>query len=260
MKRGLTRFGAALTVAAVAFAVIHLGSARSETAVVAGNPTAGAALWVDNGCGACHAFAKAGSTVSAGVAPNLDRWLAPDAARLKVSVDLLTYRRIVYGGGGMTAYVATLSADDIDNLVSYVTGHDFTAPAGGVAPLPALPPPPPVVTASRRTVARWVRSAHIPRSAVPGATLFARVGCLSCHTYLGSGTRRRGAPDLSHVGQGRESAAWFRTYVAHAYTYGNVLMPSYADLGTQLRSLAAFLKASRVVDRPALLGASRRGS
>ncbi len=245
MKRSIAHVAAALAVAAVAFAVIQLGSARSGTVVATANPAAGAAVWVDNGCGACHTFAKAGSTAKWGDAPNLDRWLAPDAARLKVSVDLLTYRRVLYGGGGMTAYVGAIGADDLDNLVSFVTGHNFTAPAGSVAPLPALPPPPPLVTASRRTVARWVRAAHIPRSAVPGARLFASVGCLSCHTYLGSGTRRRGAPDLSHVGRKKTSAAWFRKYVARPYTYGNALMPSYADLGTKLKGLAAFLKASR---------------
>ena len=243
MKRGVVHLGAALAVVAAAFAVVQLGSARPGTLVATEPP--GASVWVDNGCGTCHTFAKAESTAPWGDAPDLDRWLAPDAARLKVSVGQLTYRRVLYGGGGMTPYNGIITGTDLDNLVSYVTGQTFTAPAGTAAPLKALPPPPPLVTASPRKVAGWVRAARLPRSALPGAKLFATVGCLSCHTYLGSGTRSRGAPDLSQIGSGKKSAAWFRKYVARAYAYGNPLMPSYADLGTQLKSIAAFLKASR---------------
>src|SRR5204863_1680176 len=36
--------------------------------------------------------------------------------------------------------------------------------------------------------------------AVAGAKLFAQVGCLNCHTYLGSGGSNLGAPDLSEEG------------------------------------------------------------
>ena len=34
------------------------------------------------------------------------------------------------------------------------------------------------------------------KQAVAGAKLFASVGCLNCHTYLGSGSHNLGAPDL----------------------------------------------------------------
>ena len=36
---------------------------------------------------------------------------------------------------------------------------------------------------------------------VPGAKLFAQSGCLTCHTYLGTGSSNLGAPDLSEGGR-----------------------------------------------------------
>ena len=112
--------------------------------------------------------------------------------------------------------------------------------------MPPLPPPPPLLTASAATVARWVKLMRLPPRAAQGATLFARVGCLSCHTYLGSGTRRRGARDLGTAGRGGRSARFFVSYVARPYRSGNNLMPTYADLSADaLGTIAAFLVASR---------------
>jgi hypothetical protein len=37
--------------------------------------------------------------------------------------------------------------------------------------------------------------------AVRGARIFAQVGCLNCHTYLGDGTQNLGAPDLTAIGR-----------------------------------------------------------
>jgi len=240
------RVGAALAIAAALLVLTCSRSARPGTNPATGDPTRGGVVWVDAGCGSCHAFAKADSARKAGNAPNLDRWLAPDAVRLGLPVDLFAYRRILFGGRGMVAYGSTLSAEELDDLVSFVAGRPFSAPAGGVAPVPSLPPPPPLVTASARTVSGWTRVARLSKSAVQGAAVFAKVGCLSCHRYLGSGTLRRGAPDLSLVGRKGRSGTWFRSYVARPYAFGNTLMPSYADLSaTQLASLAAFLAASR---------------
>jgi len=227
--------------AALAVALTALGAAR------AGDPGQGAAVWVDAGCGSCHAFAKAGSTGSAaGNAPNLDRWLVPDAMHVGLPVDQFAYRRIYFGGRGMPAFGTTLGAQELDDLVSFVAGHPFTAPAGTPAPLAPLPAPPPLVTATPKTVARWTKQERLPKQAVAGATLFAKTGCLSCHTYLGSGKSRRGGGDLSKIGAAGKSAAWFRRYVARPYAYGNTLMPTYADLTpAQLARLSAFLAASR---------------
>lgn len=239
---------AALPVAAAAIVVFAgIAPTGSSTRLRAGDPARGAVVWISAGCGACHAFAKAGSTgLPSSTAPDLDRWLEPDAARLHLPVELFVYRRVFYGGRGMGAFGTTLGAEKLDDLVAFVVGRPFTAPAGAVSPVAPLPAPPPLVTASARAVARWSTTARLSRRAAQGAALFARVGCLSCHRYLGSGKRRRGAPDLSREGVKRRSAAWLRRYVARAYTFGNSRMPAYADLtASRLARLAAFLTASR---------------
>jgi mono/diheme cytochrome c family protein len=146
----------------------------------------------------------------------------------------------------MPAYGSGLTAQELEDIVSFVTGAPFTAPPGAPATVPSLPPPPPLTTASARTVAAWVRTARLTARAAQGAALFARTGCLSCHTYLGSGARRRGAPDLSRAGASGRAARSFADYVARPYRRGNDLMPSYADLGAlALARLADVLVASR---------------
>ena len=223
------------------------GLARSSASGVAGDPTHGAAVWLDAGCGTCHAFARAGSSGQPGSdAPNLDRWLLPDAARAHLPVDLFVYRRVGYGGRGMPAFGTTLSPQDLEDVVSFVAGTSFAAPAGDTSPLAPLPPPPRLVTASARTVASWTTVERLTGKAERGAALFAKVGCLSCHTYLGSGSRARGAADLTRIGAAGGTAAWFQRYLAQPYVFGNTLMPTYADLAAdRLASLAAFLAASR---------------
>jgi mono/diheme cytochrome c family protein len=241
--------GAAAVPVLAAALVVCTGSAlaRAGSRLQAGDPARGAAVWVSAGCGACHAFARAGSTgLPSSTAPDLDRWLEPDAARLHLPVEVFAYRRIFYGGRGMGAFGTTLGSEELDDLVAFVVGRPFTAPAGAVSPVPPLPAPPPLVKAPARAVARWSTTARLPKRAAQGAALFATIGCLSCHTYLGNGVRRRGAPDLSREGVKRRSASWLRRYVARAYTFGNARMPAYADLtATRLSRLAAFLAASR---------------
>lgn len=216
----------------VAVAAAAAGLARG------GDPDRGAVVWVSNGCAACHTLKKTGSTGTSG--PNLDRWLIPDARRLKTTPADLTGRRIYWGGRGMPNYGATLSAQDLDDLVSFLTGGGFTGPG---TPIASIPAPPPLVTASAATVKRWVAKKRLGPRAASGAVIFAKTGCLSCHTYLGSGTRRRGAPDLTRHGG---SAAAIAAYVARPYLKGNTLMPMYADIGADaLSRIGAFLSASR---------------
>lgn len=224
------------------------GSAgRAQPAEKAGDPARGELVWLTSGCGVCHAFSKAGSTgPKSSTAPSLDRYLVPDAGRVKLAVELFALSRIYWGGRGMSAYGWALSTQELDDLVSFVVGKAFSAPPEGVARVPPLPVPPPAVTVPAATIARWVKLGRLPQRAAQGAALFANVGCLSCHTYLGSGTRRRGALDLGSIGSTGRSARSFRQYVARPYRYGNNLMPSYADLSTDsLDRIAAFLVASR---------------
>src|ERR671924_139102 len=46
----------------------------------------------------------------------------------------------------------------------------------------------------------WVKKEKLPQDAVPGAKLFARSGCLNCHTYLSVGGSQLGAPNLTAEG------------------------------------------------------------
>ncbi len=240
----------AVTLAAVAVILARdsTGSAgRTQPREGIGDPAQGELVWTTNACGVCHAFSKAGSRGSKNsTAPNLDRYLVPHARRVRLPVDLFAFSRIYWGGRGMPAYGTTLGTQDIEDLVSFLVGKPFSAPPEGVAQVPPLPPPPPLVTAPAATVARWVKLERLPLRAAQGATLFAKVGCLSCHTYLGSGTRRLRAPDLGSIGRKGRRARYFQQYVARPYRYGNNLMPSYADLGEEaLGRIAAFLAASR---------------
>jgi len=83
--------------------------------------------------------------------------------------------------------------------------------------------------------------------AVQGAKLFASIGCLNCHTYLGSGNHNLGAPDLSAIGAKNLGIAF---QIAHLKCPSCVNkgspMPSFASQGTvNLTRLATFLEASK---------------
>jgi cytochrome c2 len=223
------------------------GAARSAEPVsparLAGDPAKGRLVWISSGCGACHRFTRAGTTGTAG--PNIDRWLVPHAMRAKMPVELFALSRVTWGGRGMLAYRGVLEPQEIDDVVAFVIGRPFSAPSGGVGPARQFTIPP-LETASDATVARWIRRAGLPTSALRGARLFALEGCLSCHTYLGSGTRRYGARDLTREGATARSRAFLRRYVARPYAFGNTLMPSYTDLSkTNVEALAEFLKESK---------------
>jgi menaquinol-cytochrome c reductase cytochrome b/c subunit len=85
------------------------------------------------------------------------------------------------------------------------------------------------------------------KQAVRGAKLFAVVGCLNCHTYLGVGNHNLGAPDLSDEGAKRKGVAF---QIAHlkcpsCVTKGSA-MPPFANEGpANLEALATFLEASK---------------
>ena len=79
-----------------------------------------------------------------------------------------------------------------------------------------------------------------------GAEIFAQVGCLQCHTYLGSGSQNVGAPDLSAAGATGRDADYFARYTADPTQFGNNVMPRFANLGDEnLQKVAAFLVKSK---------------
>jgi menaquinol-cytochrome c reductase cytochrome b/c subunit len=84
------------------------------------------------------------------------------------------------------------------------------------------------------------------QDAVEGAEIFAQVGCMNCHTYLGGGTTNLGAPDLSEIGRtSNRGVEGFAAYVADPTQFGNTVMPKFEDLGEDnLRKIGTFLQAS----------------
>ena len=84
-------------------------------------------------------------------------------------------------------------------------------------------------------------------AAVTGATIFAKVGCQNCHTYLGSGATNLGAPDLSEIGStSNRGVEGFAQYVADPSRFGNTVMPKYGGYSDEnLRAIGTFLQESQ---------------
>jgi len=100
-------------------------------------------------------------------------------------------------------------------------------------------------------VPKWTAEQGFPPggAAVEGAKIFAQVGCMNCHTYLGSGTSNLGAPDLSDVGKtSNRGVEGFVTYVSDPGQFGNQVMPKFGGpdgLGdANLQRLGIFLQSS----------------
>jgi menaquinol-cytochrome c reductase cytochrome b/c subunit len=103
----------------------------------------------------------------------------------------------------------------------------------------------PLAGAGAEFFVEWKEAANLPDAAEPGAVLFAEVGCINCHNYLGDGAQGPG-PDLTDVGtQGQGEDYWVR-WVANAPALGGQGMPPFPTLTEQqLRDIAIFLEASK---------------
>jgi hypothetical protein len=98
-----------------------------------------------------------------------------------------------------------------------------------------------------KKVPQWVKKNNLPPAAIPGAKLFAQVGCLNCHSYLGTGGGYAGAPDLSAEGsKGKGIKFQIDHLKCPSCVNPGSPMPSFSALGDQrLRQLAIFLEASK---------------
>jgi menaquinol-cytochrome c reductase cytochrome b/c subunit len=96
-------------------------------------------------------------------------------------------------------------------------------------------------------VPSWIQKENLPPEAEAGATLFAKLPCLGCHTYLGAGSTNLGAPDLSAIGAQNLGIDF---QIAHlkcpSCEVPGSPMPPFSDLGEKnLHDLAVFLEASK---------------
>ncbi len=96
-------------------------------------------------------------------------------------------------------------------------------------------------------VPTWIKKQQLPQNAVPGARLFAVSGCLTCHTYLGTGSSNLGAPDLSAEGsKGRGLQFQINHLKCPSCVTPGSPMPPFASLGEDnIRKIAIFLEASK---------------
>jgi cytochrome c553 len=85
------------------------------------------------------------------------------------------------------------------------------------------------------------------KQAERGAEIFASAGCLSCHTYLGTGASNLGAPDLTEIGkESPRSVEGYANYVSDPSRFGNTVMPKFAGMSRRnLLAIGAFLQASK---------------
>ena len=226
-------------------------SAIGATSGSAGSPSAGRGVFVEFGCGGCHALTAEATFPTVGP-PLTPDGLAERARSLGRPVGPFVAEGIVapnvdvtpgFTSGVMRSF-KELSRRQLDDLVSFLIGRPYTSPP---PKLPANPVAACSAKAScRATVSRWTRAARLPAAAIPGAKIVASVGCLTCHTYAGAGGRGPG-PDLTTEGlRGRSDAELLRRLRCPTCVNKGSLMPSYAALGdANLRSVVAFLRASR---------------
>jgi cytochrome c553 len=96
-------------------------------------------------------------------------------------------------------------------------------------------------------VRHWIELEHLPKQAVPGATVFAASGCTACHTYAGSGTTNLGAPDLTAIGRRKYGIRFLvKQLECPSCIRSGSAMPGFRSLGgKRLNELAVFLDASK---------------
>ena len=91
----------------------------------------------------------------------------------------------------------------------------------------------------------WMTREQLPQEAREGAEIFAQVGCLNCHTYLGTGNSV--GPELTEEGNRNRGLDWQVGHMKNPPEYSpGSSMPSFAGLGDEnLRKIAVFLEASK---------------
>jgi ubiquinol-cytochrome c reductase cytochrome b subunit/menaquinol-cytochrome c reductase cytochrome b/c subunit len=97
-------------------------------------------------------------------------------------------------------------------------------------------------------VPRWQKDVGFSDAALPGAQLVSESGCLTCHSYDGSGAGGPG-PELTNIAKTRPlgSAKAYADYVADPSKFGNNAMPKFGQSMNQeqLQQVGQFLSESK---------------
>jgi hypothetical protein len=106
---------------------------------------------------------------------------------------------------------------------------------------------PPTVPTLPSSVPRWIQLERLPKTAIPGAVVFATSGCTACHIYAGSGASNLGAPDLTAIGRRKYGIRFLvRQLQCPSCIRSGSAMPAFRSLGDKrLHELAVFLDASK---------------
>jgi Family of unknown function (DUF5995) len=106
-----------------------------------------------------------------------------------------------------------------------------------------------VLSRCRSLVARWTSVEGLRGRAVVGAKAFYVNGCLACHRYLGAGTTRLRAPDLTAEGRLHRGVEWqVRLLRCPSCVLAGISMPALPFV--HVHDVAAFLEASKGPRKP----------
>ena len=146
-------------------------------------------------CGSCHTLADAGTTGKVG--PDLDAAFGPsreqgfeESTIRQVVRDQIHYPSPAQGSPGFPVMPANLvTGSDADAVSAYVASVAGKGAAPGPPPPPPPPPPPGRRLLPRRpTTGQTTTTGPTPSggNAAKGKSLFASLGCASCHSIDGS--------------------------------------------------------------------------
>lgn len=192
---------------AVGLGAVLLAAAGCGTGGVdRSSDTAGGKQLFVSKCGSCHTLADAGTTGKVG--PDLDAAFGPSRSNgfkestiRQVVRDQIHYPSPAQGSPGFPVMPANLvTGADADAVSAYVASVAGVGSGGGPPappppgppppppPPPGPPPPPPPPPPSPTTTGQTTTTGPTPSGgdAAKGKSLFASLGCASCHSIDGS--------------------------------------------------------------------------
>ncbi len=212
------------------------GTAQRETTyhlLAAARP--GARLFLEHGCLDCHTYLGFGHRAK-GAADLTDEGTKGKGIAFQIAH--LKCPSCSNPGSAMPSY-ASLGVARLRQLAIFLEASE-----GGKLPATSTES---LASENVKKVPTWKARNKLPDAAIPGANLFAQIGCLNCHSYLGTGGGYAGALDLSAEGSKGRTLQFQILHLQNpaSQTPGSP-MPPFAALGDQrIRQLATFLQDSK---------------